>query len=353
MRRLLLGLPGLLLMLAVQLLNAAALLLDELFFRRYRKVALHRPVFILGVPRSGTTYTHHLLSSDTRFTTVRLWEALFAPSITQRQVLTRLARLDACLGGYMGRLLSSVEQRLQSSMDGIHPTGLHCPEEDFLLLMSSLDCFLLVLAFPDSHWLWNLAQGDRESDRNQTDMVMKRYRRLLQRHACFHGAQLQILSKNASFAGLAKGLADEFPDSVFIICERDAPLAVRSQLRSLSTARQQLSTDRVCPVFESRLLETLHFYYRNLDSLKELLPAERCASVALFELSRQPRQSMQKLLQQLSLASSSALDETLSTLESSDPVRPGTTESGQRQHGVEQALLERFQAWRHAPEKRL
>ncbi len=348
-----LGIPVLALLFAVQLLNAAGLLLDEILFRRYREVRLRRPVFILGVPRSGTTHTHHLLSSDPRYTTVQLWEALFAPSISQRHLLGWVARLDARCGGYLARFLVKLEQRLQSSLDSVHPTGLRSPEEDFLLLMSTLDCFLLVLAFPECHWLWQLAQADDKDDRQQARQVVKRYRRLLQRHVYFHGQHCQMLSKNASFAGLALSLAEAFPDSVFIVCERDAPMAVRSQLRSLADARRQLFTDSVCPDFERRLLDTLHFYYRNLDRLKQALPAERCASIALARLSREPRQAMQHIHEQLLLGSPDALDQALSALEAREPLRPGTIEPARQESPDAQARFDRFQAWRHAPENRL
>lgn len=345
--------PGLLVLAIAQLFNATGLLLDELLFRRYRQVRLRRPVFILGVPRSGTTHTHHLLSTNPRFTTVTLWEALLAPSISQRQILTRLARLDRRLGGGVAGVLARIERRLQKSLDSVHPTGLYAPEEDFLLLMSSLDCFLLVLAFPECDWLWHLARGDDVRHRQQARRAMRRYRRLLQRHVYFHGEHRQLLSKNASFAGLAQTLADEFRGSVFIVCERDAQIAVRSQLRSLADVRQQFFIDRVCPEFESNLLETLHFYYRNLDVLKQALPAQRCVSLPLWQLSQQPRQAMQSIHEQLSLGSSEALNEVVDALEESQPARPGTREPAQPTVPGGQGPFDRFQPWRHAPERRL
>ncbi len=345
--------PGLLVLAVVQMVNATGLLLDELLFRGYRQVKLRRPVFILGVPRSGTTHTHHLLSTNPRFTTVTLWEALLAPSITQRQILTRLARLDRGFGGFVAGVVGCIERRLQSSLDSVHPTGLYAPEEDFLLLMSSLDCFLLVLVFPECDWLWHLARGDDASHRKQARRVMQRYRRLLQRHVYFHGEHHQMLSKNASFAGLAQTLADEFPDSVFVVCERDAQIAVHSQLRSLADVRQRCFIDRVCPEFESNLLETLHFYYRNLDVLKQALPAQRCVSLPLWQLSQQPRQAMQSIHEQLSLGSSEALNEVLDALEASQPARPGTREPAQPTAPGGQGPFDRFQPWRHAPERRL
>lgn len=351
--RCLLGLIALPLLAAIQLCNASGLLLDELLFRGYRQQRLRRPVFILGVPRSGTTHTHHVLSVDKRFTTVTLWEALFAPSVSQRYLVAGLACLDCRMGGPGARLLRMLERRLQGSLKEVHPTGLGSPEEDFLLLLSSLDCFLLVLAFPECDWLWQLAQGDRESHKRDTGRVMKRYRSLLQRHAHFHGSHLQLLSKNASFAGLGQTLAETFPDCVLIVCERDAVLAARSQLRSLAAVRQQLFTDRVCPDFEACLLDTLHGYYRNLDHLKRRLPSERWVSLPLWRLSRQPRQAMLSIYEQLSLGSIEPLEGVLCALEAAEPARPGTHEPSGKAVIATARPFERFEPWRHIPENRL
>lgn len=345
-----LAVAGLPLLLIVQCLNVAGLLLDECLFGAYRQVRLHRPVFILGVPRSGTTHTHHLLSADRRFTTVTLWESVFAPSITQRHLLSGLARLDNYLGGLLARLVALLERQLQQSLSSVHPTGLQSPEEDFLLLMSSLDCFLLVLFFPECDWLWRLATGDEESHRQESARVVRRYRRLLQRHVFFHGRHLQMLSKNASFAGLAQTLTDEFPDSVLIICERDADIAVRSQLRSLAQVRRWFCTDGVCPDFESMLLDTLVHYYRNLDKVKQGMPVCRRVSVPLCDLSRRPRWVVQSIYLQLGLGTSEPLHAALRNLEMRDPLRPETCVSDNQ---TVDARFERFLPWRHVPENRL
>lgn len=69
----------------LQAINGAGLLLDYLLFPDFRRVRVREPLFVVGVPRSGTTFLHRLLAGDReRFTTTALWELIFAPSITQR-----------------------------------------------------------------------------------------------------------------------------------------------------------------------------------------------------------------------------------------------------------------------------
>ena len=79
MRRWLLLLIGLPLFCLFQLLHWLGFLLDELLFRDYRKVRIEAPVFISGIPRSGTTFVHRSLAQDrAQFTTVSTWEAALA-----------------------------------------------------------------------------------------------------------------------------------------------------------------------------------------------------------------------------------------------------------------------------------
>lgn len=337
----------------LQLTHGLALLVDEILFRDYRKVVVQHPVFILGVPRSGTTHTHQILAGDCRFTTVKLWECLFAPSVTERYLYACLARVDRGMGAPFNRILSELEGWLLERFNDIHPIGLQAPEEDFLLLTSRLDCFLLVLIFPECDWLWKLSRADSAKDTSQRTALLIRYRRLLQRHLYFHGEELQLLSKNASFAGLAHSLGAEFPDALFVICERDAQITVRSQFRSIKAICNALSVDKVFPAFEAELLNTLYFYYQNLQALQDSLPARQYVKVPLWRLSREPRSMINSIYTQLGLDSVKRLDIVLRTLEQGDAIKPATCNGRAGISTQDHPELARFASWRHAPENRL
>jgi hypothetical protein len=147
-------------------------LLDELLFRDYRRVRIREPLFVLGVPRSGTTNLHAVLARDPQFTTFTTWECLFAPSVSQRLFWRTLGRLDAKLGAPLRRLLGVAEQRFFASLDDVHAMSLSSPEEDYFALMPVLSCFILVLAFPRAAHLWRMGSFDR-------DMPAAERRRLL------------------------------------------------------------------------------------------------------------------------------------------------------------------------------
>ena len=66
--------------------------LDRILFPAYRKQPIDRPVFIVGNPRSGTTFLHRLLlGSGDDLAAFELWEMLF-PAITARKLLGRSSR---------------------------------------------------------------------------------------------------------------------------------------------------------------------------------------------------------------------------------------------------------------------
>ena len=62
--------------------------LDRIFYPDFLNVEIKSPVFIIGNPRSGTTFLHRLLALDEmHFSCMRMWEIFFAPSIVQRKML--------------------------------------------------------------------------------------------------------------------------------------------------------------------------------------------------------------------------------------------------------------------------
>ena len=77
-----------------QVISAATLGLDHLFYPQHRKQTIDRPIFIVGNPRSGTTFLHRLLLGAGDMAAFELWEMLF-PAITARKLLGRIVpRLD-------------------------------------------------------------------------------------------------------------------------------------------------------------------------------------------------------------------------------------------------------------------
>ncbi|HEX5676731.1 MAG TPA: sulfotransferase [Alcanivorax sp.] len=276
------------LFLLLQAVNGAGLLLDYLLFPDFRRVRVREPLFVVGVPRSGTTFLHRLLAGDSeRFTTTALWELIFAPSITQRWIWRGIGRLDAWLGAPLSRLFFRLERRVLGGLDDVHQTGLREPEEDYLALLPVLGCFLLVLAVPDPA-LWRLTYADRDLPAAEKQRLMAAYRRFVQRHLYFHGEHRTFLSKNPSFTPFMATLADAFPDARFIGCLRDPTAAVPSQINSIVIGGKLFDGRDTADYWREGFLAMLDYYYRHLLEQLDGLPEGRGALSVMETLAAAP-----------------------------------------------------------------
>jgi Sulfotransferase family len=84
---------------------------------------IERPVFITGIPRSGSTFLHELLAEDPENRAPRVWEVMF-PIPTRRKhpkkVDPRVRRAEACLWWF---------RRLAPGADSVYPIRAWTPHE--------------------------------------------------------------------------------------------------------------------------------------------------------------------------------------------------------------------------------
>lgn len=274
---------------ALQAVHWIGLLLDEVLFSGYRDVRVREPLFVVGLPRSGTTFLHGVLARDEdRFTTLRLRELVLAPSITERRLLAAFRRLDDAVGRPAGRLVAALEGRISDWTEGIHPVSLDAPEEDYLLLLPLVACFLLVLPFPHARRVWKLSRFD-ELPREEREPIVSFYRACLQRHLYVVGDDRTLLSKNPSFTSFLRSLLETFPDARVVCCVRDPARAVPSQLSSLRPGARVFGWDPGEPPHRKRFLDLLAYYARHALSVLDELPPERKAFVRQEKLKEDAR----------------------------------------------------------------
>jgi hypothetical protein len=226
-------------------------------------------VFIVGLPRTGTTYLHRMLALDTeRFTVFRLWELLFAPAICERKVLMAIERLDRQVGGPCRRLLGVIERLVLRRINKVHGTSLDAPEEDYLLLTPISGCFILILLFPFKAF-WRIARFDAALSEGERTRVLRHYARCLQRHLYVHGPEKRILSKNPAFSPMIGSLCETFPDAEFIATFRHPVQAVPSLVSSMMEGADILASAELDESFRENLLEVLEHW---MECLLERLP---------------------------------------------------------------------------------
>ena len=354
LKRLLVLGVGLPILLLLQILHWFGFLLDELLFFRYRSVSVSQPVFILGVPRSGTTFLHRLLAADPEFTTFSTWECIFAPSVSERYLWLGIRAVDKRIGRPLGRFVNWVEGRLLSLTEDIHPTTLSAPEEDYLTFLPLFCCFILVVPFPEADWIWRMGRFDSDMDEKERRSLMNWYRRCVQKHLYVHGPDRTLLSKNASFAGMACSLAENFPDCRLIVCERDSVRGLESQFNSLSAGLRLFGGSPGDRRFQRRLLDCLDYYYRNLAKVTAQVPDARMTRVRLWDLSRNTRDVSETIFRKLGRLVPAGVEAALETYESRpERAKPEPTPP-LAVWGIDAAEIDaRFGQWRHEEAMRL
>lgn len=212
-----------------QSINGISLFLDEIFFPDYHKVLIKEPVFVVGFPRSGTTYIHRLLALDGQFTTIRLWEILFAPSICQKKLFRKLGRLDDQLGSPISSRILKWEQKKLNNV--YHAIGLFEPEEDEAMMMHIFSSFFLIFMFPFYQDLRPLARFDVGLPLAHRRRIMEFYKRCIQRHMFVFGKNDEkFLSKNPVFSTRIQSIMKTFPDAHFLYMVRNPLEAIPSEI---------------------------------------------------------------------------------------------------------------------------
>lgn len=227
-----------LLFFATETTTRLACTLDDLLYPGYKRQPVREPVFILGNPRSGTTFLQHLLAKDQRnFSSMRLWEILFAPSVLQRRLVTLLDTLDQKLGSPIRRLVKKLDATLDEENE-IHRTGLLTPEEDQYMLVHAWSTLAV--------WQFAAILGEQADRYTHFDVaipeprrerILTFYRRMIQRHLYAHqddgAVSLHYLSKNPSATPKIDSLLSCFPDAHIIYLVRNPLDMVPSMVSTL------------------------------------------------------------------------------------------------------------------------
>ncbi|MGB5831516.1 MAG: sulfotransferase [Thiohalocapsa sp.] len=295
----------------IQGIHWVGFLLDDILFRGWRSIRIQEPVFVLGVPRSGTTKLHQVLAKDDQFTTFSAWECLFALSVTERRFWLGLTRIDALFGGPGAGLLDWLQHRVFASLDDVHAMSLTTPEEDYFALMPILSCFILALPFPGAEHLWRIGRFDQVLSDGERSRVLEFYQDCLKKHLYVHGEHKRLLSKNAAFAPLANSLAEHFTDSRFLICLRDPMETIPSQLSSIRSGLAFFGVPPDSIPIRDRFVNQLAFYYQNLDTLARTLRPNRCVTVTLLDLKADLATTLCAVYQRLELPLSGAFGQLL------------------------------------------
>lgn len=268
--------------------NCVCLALDNVFFPGWRRVDLVAPVFIIGNPRSGTTFLHRIMSRDERFFVFKTWEILF-PSVLQKKLGSFLGAVDRALGSPVYRICERAKNRMLGSFQELHPTGLFVPEEDEMLFLHCFSTLYLIFFFRARNEVLPFADFDRNLDAGRRAKLMRFYRACLQRQAYARGPGRTFLSKNPMFAGKIATLHGAFPDARFVYCVRN-PLESIPSMLSEGWASCVYAEAGSSPAegFQEDVYAAARIFYRRPLEFMAAHPALPCPIVVFRDLVKSP-----------------------------------------------------------------
>jgi hypothetical protein len=251
----------------VSCFHAICFFLDGLLFPGLWRTQIKEPVFILGHARSGTTLTHRLMSQDDgRFSAFMLYEMYF-PSLVQRWVIRRLARLDRRLGGHLERRVLAWDERRYASTQSLHPMSLTNMEEDDMVLYYSIASGYWIAKMPymgllDFYYVDEWPEKKRKR-------LMRFYRDCVRRQLYLNGGDKIHLSKNPIFAGRVEMLIETFPDARIIVPVRNPYETIPSLLKLMQSGWKRLGweEERQQRCLEFLAHQSFHTYRHPLEVL--------------------------------------------------------------------------------------
>ena len=255
------------------------------------------PLFVTGLPRTGTTLLHGLLAQDPANRAALNWEVMFPSPPPARARYRRDRRIE------LAERQIRWFHRLAPDFQRIHPVGARLPEECLIIQSHSFVSF----QFQTSHYVpsyqaWVEAQDLRGS--------YQMHRQFLQ-HLQWHGPRGSwVLKAPAHLFGL-RALFATYPDAGVVLTHRD-PLEVVASVASLHTALRGTFSDAVDPVAVGS-----EVCRRWADGITRALgsrdagcaPADRFLDVMYADLIRDPLATVRRIYRHLGRGLSPAAED--------------------------------------------
>jgi hypothetical protein len=214
----------------------------EDLFRRHPEIAderIERPIIIAGLPRTGTTHLHNLLSRDPSLRSLPYWESLEPvpdprESATSREIDPRIARCEKGLE-FLHRVMPLFPRMHEMTPDARH--------EEIQLLAIAFSTML----FESSYFVPTYASWYKRSDQRPAYRYL---RRCLQALQWLRGPRRWVL-KSPQHLEQQAALIEIYPDATFVQTHRD-PLRITASLCTMIAYGNRMNARRVDPVAVGR-----------------------------------------------------------------------------------------------------
>lgn len=238
-----------------------------------RGTELPPPIFILGWPRTGSTFLHQLLGADPAARTIPYWESFDPVPPQEGKPDRRAEKLEKMLGQL---------RFIAPGYDAIHPMAPNMTEECVALFMNEFR----TLQFDFQYRIPEYANWLLGEDANVAYEAHLRQLELIQFHRP-HGAY-QIL-KDPTHLIHFETIVARYPDAKFILTHRD-PAESLSSMCSLVAYTRSLFTEEVDPqLIGAELLSG--YWPKALERsrrIREQIPQGQVVDVLHADLRRDP-----------------------------------------------------------------
>ncbi len=281
-------LPKLLLSLPIVFLNIPFVLIEKLLYsKKIKSTNVRQPVFILGYPRSGTTYLMYLMSKDPQFAFTKMYECMGPHVIfTFGEVLRFIA----------GKVLPK-----KRPMDNLE-LGADVPkEEEFALGNMGVESMANAIYFPkrfseyfDRFVLFKgPAQERRNFEKNLTWLLKK---------ITLKNRDKRLLLKSPFNTGRIKTLMALYPDAKFIHIHRHPYSVFSSNEKLYESVIPQVAFHKISDAEMDQHIfytyrETMKSYFRE----KELLNKNQLFEMSYLDFIANPMAILKNVYSQLEL----------------------------------------------------
>ena len=206
---------------------------DRKRFPAIADVGIERPVFIVGLPRTGTTILHDILAQDPANRAPLTWELMFpSPPPTTEHAATD-PRIAAC------QALIPAGDRYSELFKAMHPTGALLSQECVVMMGEAMCTPLFHNQFRVPSY------EDWVDDEADFAHVYDFHRRQLQHLGWRKPGERWVLKTGAHLWGLEHLLAT-YPDARIVFTHRD-PVKSMTSYASLTTLVRSRGSDDVDP----------------------------------------------------------------------------------------------------------
>jgi LPS sulfotransferase NodH len=254
----------------------------------FERIPISRPVFITGMPRSGSTFLHELLAADPGNRAPRAWEVMFplpAPRRDQTRDL-RVLRAAARLWWF---------RRLAPGADAVHPLRASTPQECTAIQSYTLlsEEFVATCHVPGYESFLHSA------DLRPAYLWQRRFMQYLQSR----DLETRWVLKSPDHVYGLEALFAAFPDALVIQTHRNPLKVLRSSIRLVEVLQnlfaRRLDEDRIAQHEARALAQAIDRTTRFRDSHPEL--AHRFIDVRYTDLVADPLAVIRQIYHQLQI----------------------------------------------------